>query len=91
MVRWEDGVLHLRVAARPVEGRANAAAAALIAQALGVPATSVVLERGQRSREKRFEVKGLTKEEVARRLAALTKGSPPPAGSSEGGGSRPGG
>ena len=44
--------LKLRVAAPPVEGKANAALVAFIAEALGLPRRSVSVVQGQLSREK---------------------------------------
>jgi uncharacterized protein (TIGR00251 family) len=56
--------LKIRVAAPPVDGRANDAAVALLAEALEVKARDVELVSGQRSRVKRFRVRGVTAEEV---------------------------
>ena len=60
--------LKVRVAAPPVEGRANEAARALVAEALGVPEADVELTSGQSSRTKRFRLKGLDAEEADKRL-----------------------
>ncbi|MGH8984016.1 MAG: DUF167 domain-containing protein [Acidimicrobiia bacterium] len=56
--------LKIRVAAPPVEGRANDAAIALLAEAMEVPARDVTLASGERSRVKRFRIQGVTAEEV---------------------------
>jgi uncharacterized protein len=56
--------LKLRVAAPPVEGRANEAAADVLADALAVKRGDVELVSGSRSRLKRFRVRGITTEEV---------------------------
>lgn len=63
------GALRLRVAAPATGGRANAAARALLADMLGVPASRVVLVRGATSRSKVFLVEGLAAAEVRRRLS----------------------
>ena len=69
IVGWRaDGTLSVRVAAPPVEGRANAALAALLADALGLRATAVTVERGTRGRDKLVKVAGLTPAEVRRRI-----------------------
>ena len=47
-----DGRLLARVRARPEDGKANVAVLALIAAALGLPASRVTLLRGATSREK---------------------------------------
>ena len=44
--------LKIRVAAPPVEGRANAALVAFLAKALGVPRNSVTVVKGKSSRRK---------------------------------------
>jgi uncharacterized protein len=48
--------LKLRIAAPPVEGRANAAVVALIAERLGIPRAQVSVARGARSRDKLISV-----------------------------------
>lgn len=49
--------LKVRVREAALEGRANEALARFIAEALGVARSSVVLLSGEKSREKRFEVR----------------------------------
>lgn len=61
-------VLKARVRARPVEGAANAALVALLAQALDVPRSRVAVARGDASRLKTIEILGLDQAEVLRRL-----------------------
>jgi len=48
--------LKIRIAAPPVEGKANAALIAFIAAKLGVPKRQVSVERGTSSREKTVKV-----------------------------------
>ena len=69
----KDGIVHLRVAAPPVDGRANRACCALVAKALGLRAGQVVLIGGETARSKRFSLSGISQGEMARRLAGLTK------------------
>lgn len=66
-----DGVLQVRVARPPVEGQANLAIRRLVASALGVAPSRLRLESGERGRDKRFSVAGLTEAELARRLRDL--------------------
>ena len=68
---WRDGLLLVRVSAPPVEGRANAAPARLLARALGVPATRVGVVAGVRGREKAVAIEGLSQDEALRRLGGL--------------------
>ena len=60
--------LKVRVAAPPVEGRANDATRSLLADALGLPQDDVELTGGQSSRTKRFRLKGIDAEEGEKRL-----------------------
>jgi len=69
IVGWRrDGALSVRVAAPPVEGRANAAVAALLARALDLRPSAVTIEHGTHGRDKLVRVDGLTPEEVRRRI-----------------------
>jgi hypothetical protein len=63
-----DGTLTVRVTATPIEGRANAAVGALLAAALGVPASAVRVVHGEHGRDKLVRVMGLTPAEIRRRL-----------------------
>ncbi len=67
----EDGVLHARVSAPPVDGKANKALCRLIAKRVGVAPSRVRVARGEKSREKLVEVEGI---EGAELLAALGGG-----------------
>ncbi len=60
--------LKLRVAAPPVDERANTAATALLAEEFGVPTGDVELVSGQRSRLKRFRIRGVDRDEFATQL-----------------------
>lgn len=67
----EDGVLQARVAAPPVDGKANKALCRLIAKRVGVAPSRVGVARGAKSREKLIEVEGVGQDEL---LAALSGG-----------------
>jgi uncharacterized protein (TIGR00251 family) len=60
--------LKVRVAAPPVEGRANEAARRLVSEALGVSESDVELISGQSSRTKRVRLNGLDAEEGEKRI-----------------------
>ena len=60
----------LRVAAPPVDDRANRAVADLLAELFGVKGDNVELTEGATSRVKRFRVKGVDVDEVDTRLDA---------------------
>lgn len=54
--RGADGAIRLRTTAPPAEGRANDAARRLLAQALGVAPSRLVLVRGASARDKAFRL-----------------------------------
>jgi len=60
--------LKVRIAAPPVDGRANAAASELLADTFGVKAAQVELTGGETSRTKRFRIKGLDAEDAEKYL-----------------------
>ncbi len=65
-----EGALVVHLAAPPVDGAANAELVETLAAALGVARRQVSLVRGDSSRTKIMEVRGLSVEQVAARLAA---------------------
>lgn len=69
VVLRDDGSLAVRVAAPPVDGRANDALCRVVAKALGVAPSRVTLVKGARSREKALRVEGLDAADVRERLA----------------------
>ena len=62
------GALKVRVHAPPVDGAANDAVIAVLADALGVARGAVRLVSGEHARSKVVEVDGLTEREVRARL-----------------------
>lgn len=52
----DSGALRIYVTTVPEDGRANAAVQKLLAQALGVPKSRLVLIRGQTARDKVFRL-----------------------------------
>ena len=57
--------LKIRLAAPPVDGKANEALVKFIAATLHLPKSSVMLKSGQTSRRKVLEISGATAESVA--------------------------
>ncbi|MEO7994112.1 MAG: DUF167 domain-containing protein [bacterium] len=70
-VRVEGDVVTVEVTAPPVEGAANAAVTATVAEALGLKPRQVSLLSGDSSRQKVLAIEGCALEELAARLAAL--------------------
>ena len=69
----EGRALKLRVAAPPVDDRANEATRALLADELGVPPSSIELAGGARSRQKRFRVRDIDREELDTQLRRVLR------------------
>ncbi len=62
-----EGVLRVRVAARPVDGAANEALIRLLAATLGVAPSQVTFIRGATARSKVVEIAGLASEALRSR------------------------
>ena len=58
--------LKIRLAAPPVDGKANEALLRFVVETLGLPKSAVSLKSGQTSRRKVLEISGATTEAVAR-------------------------
>jgi uncharacterized protein (TIGR00251 family) len=68
---FQDDALKLRITAPPVEGKANEACIALLAELLGVKKGQVTIIAGHASRTKTVTIKGVKPPEIAARMAAL--------------------
>lgn len=55
-----DGVLRLRVAAPPIEGRANEACLRLLARTLDLPVSRLGIAAGQHARTKTIRIAGVS-------------------------------
>jgi uncharacterized protein len=64
------GTLKLALTTPPIEGRANDACIAFLAEILNVPRSSISIAAGQTSRNKVIHVAGLSAQELSRRLQA---------------------
>lgn len=67
----QNGALKVTVTAPPEDGRANAALAEVLREELGLRRSQVELLSGHTSRDKRFLIREVSREELARRLAGL--------------------
>jgi uncharacterized protein (TIGR00251 family) len=61
----------IRIAAPPVDGRANAALAEFLAKELGLDRSGIELLSGDKSRNKRFRLRGLDPEAAEEALERL--------------------
>lgn len=66
-----DGALLVRLAAPPVDGAGNEALVAFIADLLDRPRRDVNIVAGQKSRNKRVRVGGLTARELGAKLSGI--------------------
>jgi uncharacterized protein (TIGR00251 family) len=65
--------IKIKLRAPALEGKANAALRAFLAEELRISERRIVLERGQKSREKVIRIEGLSEEEVRSRLFSEEK------------------
>jgi uncharacterized protein len=73
VVEQHGGAIKIKLRAPALEGKANAALRALLAEELKIPKRNIVLERGQQSRDKLIRIEGLSEEDVLCRLGTLIK------------------
>lgn len=67
--------IKIKLRAPAVEGKANAALLRFLAERLGVPQRAMVLEHGERSRDKVIRIDGLDEADIRRRLLELGENS----------------
>jgi uncharacterized protein (TIGR00251 family) len=70
LTRVVDGTPHLKIAAPPVEGRANKEMLLFLSELLGVKKGSISLVKGHASHSKVISISGLTAEDVMLRFSA---------------------
>lgn len=68
IVGERDGRLVVRVSAKPIDGRANSALCALIAERAGVPKGAVSVAHGATSRDKLVRVEGVSEAALRKAL-----------------------
>jgi hypothetical protein len=73
IVKWENGVLYVRVTAPPIDDRANEAVVKLIADFLDLPKSSIYVAVGRASRLKSVTVRGLNGDELRARIERALK------------------
>jgi uncharacterized protein (TIGR00251 family) len=70
-VAGEHGdAIKIKLRAPAIEGKANTALHRFLAEKLNIPQRAIVLDRGERSRDKVLRIDGLSEEEVRSRLRA---------------------
>jgi uncharacterized protein (TIGR00251 family) len=76
IIRWEEGVLYLRVSAPPVDGAANSALIAFLSEVLGVRKSAIIIKSGASSREKKLEIEEIDPDALTLKIErAVAQGS----------------
>ena len=70
---WEQGKLKVRLTSPPIDGAANEALVALLAEQLALPKRQITIVRGASSRQKTVEITGVTLEDVEHKLNGKKK------------------
>ncbi len=68
VLRFEDGAWNIKIAAPPVEGKANKKLIEFLSEVLDVPKGHITIEKGSTSKRKMIMVEGITQQEVDRKL-----------------------
>ena len=72
VVGEHGAAIKIKLRAPAVEGKANAALRRFLAEELKISERQIVLEHGEKSRDKSIRIEGLTGEAVRERLLART-------------------
>ena len=59
-----DGVLQVKIAAPPVEGKANKEIIEFLSRRLGVKRSAITIVKGQTGRNKVIDIEGMSREEI---------------------------
>ena len=68
IVKFQDGILYIRLAAPPVEGKANEALIKQLSYVLDVAKSNVSIERGLAARTKSVAITGIDLERFKQRI-----------------------
>jgi len=68
---FEDGILHVKIAAPPVKGKANQELVRFLSDILGVARSNITIEKGLTSRRKVIGISGMGQGEVAKQFGKL--------------------
>ena len=65
---FKDGVLHVRIAAPPIKGKANQELIKFLSDILEVSKSNLTIEKGAAGRRKVIGISGLTQDQVMRSI-----------------------
>lgn len=71
VARFKDGVLHLKIAAPPVKGKANQELIKFLSNILGVGKDNLTIEKGMTSQRKVIAINRLTQDQVMGQIKNL--------------------
>ena len=71
LIEWEEGGLKVHLTAPPVDGAANDALIALLAQSLRVHKRDIQIVRGTRGRSKIVEISRVSAETIEKRIKSV--------------------
>ena len=71
LIEWEEGTLKVHLTAPPVDGAANDALIALLAQCLRIHKRDIQIVRGTTGRAKIVEISGMSAETIEKRIMGV--------------------
>jgi len=71
IARFEEGVLHLRIAAPPIRGKANQELIKFLSDILGVGKSKLTIAKGMTTKRKVIVIRGLTQNQITGQLIKL--------------------
>ena len=69
---FKEGVLQIRIAAPPVEGKANDALINFLSDSFGVSKSKVSIDKGQTGKTKTITIRGLSQSQIMTQLEKLS-------------------
>ena len=72
LIEWEEGGLKVRLTAPPIDGAANDALIALLAQCLGLHKRDIQIVHGTTGRHKIVEITGMPAEAIEKKIKEKT-------------------
>lgn len=72
-VSYENGILRVKIAAPPVEGKANRRLVEFLSEILDIARSRIAIAKGLASKEKTVVIEGLSPDQVSKKLNNLLK------------------
>lgn len=71
-----EGLIKVRVKAKPIQGKANEAIIKLISKSLGIPTSKISIKTGKYSRNKTVEIDGYDIKQIKKLIEQLSNHDP---------------